>query len=110
MKVYNLESPRSGRTVANQFIIEEEGGIMGNFIKRQTFQSYDTVIATITTWNPEDCKHRKDVSHVDIVLDENHWNYSKTTSKYRNQFLRETTEETKRKIKEGIYKLENLNK
>ena len=45
-----------------------------------------------------------------ITLDDYYWNYSRTTSKYRNMFLNETTEETKRKIKDGTYKLANLNK
>lgn len=34
-----------------------------------------------------------------------HWNYSRITSKYRAQFLGETTKETKDKIEAGIYKL-----
>jgi hypothetical protein len=42
-------------------------------------------------------------------LDSKFWNFSKTTSKYRNQFLGETTKETEQKIKDGIYKLTNLN-
>lgn len=100
MKVTNMLSPRTGKEVANQFIITEEGrGALGNFNKRETFQSYQSVIAVVTYWND-----RKDV-----VLDEGAWNYSRTTSKYRNAFLRETTEETRKKIESGEYKLENLN-
>lgn len=33
------------------------------------------------------------------------WNYSGTTSKYRSQFLGETTAETHDKLKRGEYKL-----
>lgn len=100
MLISNMESPRTGKPVANQYIIEEKGGIMGNFIRRETFQSYRSVIAIVTTWTD-----RKDT-----VLDETYWNYSRTTSKYRNAFLGETTKETEAKIKSGEYKLEDLNK
>ena len=44
-----------------------------------------------------------------VYLDENKWNYSETTSIYRNQFLGETTKETEAKIKNGTYKLVDLN-
>lgn len=88
-----------GNKVANQFIIKEKGGMLGNFILRETFQSYNSVIGVITYWD----------DRRDVVLDENYWDYSTTTGKYRNQFLLETKKETERKIKEGIYKLTNLN-
>lgn len=99
MIVRNMVSKKSGREVANQFIIEEKGGILGNFNIRLTFQSYGSVIAVMTVWNDE----------TRIVLDEKYWNYSTTTSKYRNQFLGETTKETENKIKDGTYQLTNLN-
>ena len=35
------------------------------------------------------------------------WQYSKTTSKYRNQFLGETTKETQKHLDSGNYTLEN---
>jgi hypothetical protein len=95
MRVSNLESPRTGAKVANQFIITEntpEGEI-------QTFQSYGSVIAQ-KIWQGRDCE---------VTLDETYWNYSVTTSKYRNQFLGETTKETKAKIDSGEYQLANLN-
>lgn len=44
-----------------------------------------------------------------MYLDENKWDYSKTTGKYRNKILLETKPETMLKIKNGIYKLTNLN-
>lgn len=60
------------------------------------FQSYDSIICLI------DNKGQ-------TYLDDKFWNYSKTTSKYRNQFLNETTKETQSKIDSGEYKLVNLN-
>ena len=86
MKVSNLESPNVNK-VANQLLIED-----GNKI---TFQSYGSVIAV-----KENGK---------ISLDAKYWDYSKTTSKYRNQFLGETKAETQRKIDSGEYTLTNLN-
>ncbi len=71
----------------NQFIIINGG--------ESVFQSYDSIIA------------RKIFDVVD--LDSVYWNYSKTTSKYRNQFLGETTKETQAKINSGEYTLTDLN-
>lgn len=100
MRVKNIEGNHG--PVKNQFIIEEEGrGANGNFTKRTTFQSYDSVIAIKTRW-PD--------GRVDIVLDESAWGYSVTTGRYRNIFLGESKAETQRKIDSGEYKLDNLNK
>jgi len=44
-----------------------------------------------------------------VFLDEVYWDCSKTTGKYRNLFLREDKKETENKIKDGVYKLVNLN-
>lgn len=44
-----------------------------------------------------------------VYLDERFYNYSKTTSKYRNMFLGEDSKTIESKIKSGIYKLTNLN-
>jgi hypothetical protein len=99
MKVSNMTS-NTGNKVANQFIITNHGrGVLGNFTKRETFQSYDSVIAVRTIWPDE----------IRIELDKTYWNYSVTTSKYRNQFLGEDTATTKTKIKNGEYKLVDLN-
>ncbi|MFA5300803.1 MAG: hypothetical protein WC389_21645 [Lutibacter sp.] len=99
MKIQNMTSP-NGNKVANQFIIYEEGhGANGNFIRRETFQSYSSVIAIKTVWN----------DRTDIVLDKDTWDYSVTTGKYRNQFLNEDKKTTEKKIKSGEYKLKNLN-
>lgn len=99
--VSNMESPRTGSPVANQFIIHEKGeGWNGNFIRRETFQSYKSIIAVKTVW----------ADKTEIVLDETYWDYSVTTGKYRNAFLGENKAETLKKIKSGEYKLEDLNK
>jgi hypothetical protein len=89
MKVSNMTSGK-GSKVPNQFIISGDDG--GN-----TFQSYSSIIAHISPCGA-------------VTLDRNKWDYSVTTGKYRNQFLGETAEETKRKIKSGEYKLADLNR
>lgn len=100
MKITNMLSPRSGTKVANQFIITEEGrGALGNFTKRETFQSYETLIARRTVW--ED-------GSIDIELDINNWDYSMTTGKYRNIFLGESRDVTEKKIASGEYKLTDM--
>jgi len=100
MRVENMTSARTGRSVPNQFIITDKGcGANGNFLRKEVFQSYQTIIAIVTTW-PDGTKRTE--------LDHN-WNCSTTTSKYRNQFLGETTKETKKKIKSGEYILADLN-
>ena len=98
MKVENMISAK-GNKVANQFIItdkqydEKEGG----WITTETFQSYDSTIAVI-------------FSSGVVLLDENTWDYSVTTGKYRNDFLGEDIAETRAKIKSGEYLLTDLNK
>lgn len=87
MKVTNLESS-NGNKIANQFEVRTESGLY--------FQSYESVIAFI----PNDGK---------IQLDSKYWDYSKTTSKYRNLFLGEDKKATERKIENGEYLLTNLN-
>lgn len=87
MRVKNLTS-KNGNKIANQFIIETEFYTI--------FQSYESIIV-------------KKVKDGTIFLDKKFWDYSVTTSKYRNIFLGENTKETKEKIKEGIYYLTDLN-
>ena len=94
-----MQSPR-GREVPNQFILVDEGhGANGNYIKKEVFQSYQSVIAERITWK----------DRIDITLDTNDWDYSTTTGKYRNIFLGEGIAETREKIKSGAYKMANLN-
>ena len=68
MKVYNMKSARSGRPVANQFIIK-----IGNVLY---FQSYKSVVCIYDTVNHLVCFGRD-------------WDYSITTMKYLYQFLDE---------------------
>lgn len=89
VSVSNLQSPRSGRDVSNQFEIRTPEGVY--------FQSYRSLIAFIPANGGK------------TVLDAEHWDYSRTTSKYRCQFLGETTKETQAKIKDGTYVLADLN-
>lgn len=63
--------------------------------KGQMFKSYNSNIA-----------FRDNKGNITLGKD---WNYSNTTGKYRNIFLRETKKVTEQKIKAGIYKIdENL--
>ena len=45
-----------------------------------------------------------------IYIDENYWDYSSTTGKYRNDFLGENKNLTQMKINSGEYILTDLNK
>jgi ABC-type Fe3+ transport system substrate-binding protein len=87
-KVRQMTSNSSGNPVANQFIIYASDG---NY-----FQSYNSVIA----FKGNDGK---------ITLDNYYWDYSRTTSKYRNQFLGEGVADTRAKIESGEYELADLN-
>lgn len=87
VRVSNLCSAKTGREIPNQFEIR-----CGD---DWYFQSYRTIIVK--------------KSEGRIYLDEEKWNYSPTTSKYRNIFLGETTAETKKKIESGEYILTDLN-
>lgn len=93
MRVSNLESPRSGNPVANQYEIETD--------KYYIFQSYGSVIAK---------KERGFLGKV--ILDPYYWNYSRTTLKYLKQFLgvNLSSKEIEERIKNGTYKTANLNK
>lgn len=93
--VTNLENPRTGRKVPNQFIVRIGAKVY--------FQSYDSLIAVIDT------KEKT----VTITPD---WNYSNTTAKYRNEFFKqygiwgqmESTKGVQKAIddgKVGIYKV-----
>lgn len=68
MKVYNMKSARSGRPVANQFMIQ-----VGNILY---FQSYESVVCVID-------------KNVHTVTFGRNWDFSVTTLKYLVQFLSE---------------------
>ena len=80
IKVSNMVSEK-GNNIPNQFEIYTPEGLY--------FQSYKTIIAFIDNTGQ-------------IWLDEDSWDYSSTTSKYRNIFLREKKPETVKKLLKGI--------
>tara|TARA_R110000868_G_scaffold51853_1_gene164024 strand:- start:228 stop:560 length:333 start_codon:yes stop_codon:yes gene_type:complete len=88
-KVENFKSNRSGLPIANQFRITLQNGI-------EVFQSYNSIICV--------------KANGETYLDQNRWNYSRTTSRYRNIFLNESTVETVKKIGLGAYAMADLNK
>jgi len=90
MKVSQLTNDK-GNKVNNHFIIYDS--------EYTIFRSYNSNIIKTTFEDGE----RK------VYLDSYYWNYSKTTAKYRNQYLGETTKEIETKIKTGVYSLTNLN-
>ena len=87
MQIQNMIS-RYGNSVPNQFIARTDKG--------RYFQSYKSIIVFI------------DIDG-NVTLDKNKWKFSKTTGFYRNQFLGESLSETRKKIKSGEYKLDDLN-
>jgi hypothetical protein len=90
MKVSQMKN-NNGQPVKNQFILFDS--------EFTAFQSYDTIIVKTVF---EDGIRQ-------VYLDINSWDYSRTTGKYRNEFLGETKKETEKKIKSGEYKLIDLN-
>jgi len=80
---------RNGNVIPNQFLIRTPDGVF--------FQSYETIIAVVGDPNGQ------------VTLDEERWDFSATTGKYRNRFLGETIKETRAKIASGEYALANLN-
>ena len=88
IKVRNMIN-NNGNSIANQFEISTAEVLI--------FQSYNSIIAKI-------------MNSGQVYLDENYWDYSTTTGKYRNIFLLENKKETQAKINSGEYILTNLNK
>ena len=96
IKAKNIISDK-GNPITNQIIITDTKK------DSETFQSYDSIIA-IKEKKKERYSYAVPEEHkTNVTLDKYYWDYSRTTAKYRNIFLNETTEETKKKIKEGIY-------
>ena len=90
IRVRNMTSPRSGNDVANQYIIQAKG--------YNIFQSYSSTIAI-------EC-----VKSGTTYLDENKWDYSKTTMKYLNMFLGTSNKaDITLGIENGRYALKELN-
>ena len=87
MFIKNMVS-KKGRAVPNQFEIRVSGGVY--------FQSYRSLIAFRSNTGL-------------VTLDEEKWDYSRTTMKWLGEFLGENAKEIRRKIKKGIYVLGKLN-
>lgn len=106
MKVENMKSARTGKAVANQFVIDTG--------KERYFQSYKTII----------CKYGV-LTHTVIIDNGAHYDasendgakeFSNTTSKYLVQFLKEHTAWNIRNkaqivnlLADGTFKLADLN-
>jgi len=84
MKIQQMRSPATNAKVANQFTID-----IGQYV---FFQSYDTIIAR---------KHK----YTGVVVLSSDWDYSVTTSKYRNLFLGEDTKTIAKKVNGGEYEV-----
>jgi hypothetical protein len=78
-----------GRPVPNHFVIEYNGF--------KWLQSYNALVARI------------DVESEEVELDQNYWEYSKTTARHRNAFLGMDNSEVKRHVDDGTFRLVDLN-
>lgn len=92
-RIPSIENMKSsnGNDIPNQFIISGQY----NGEDYEIFKSYNSIIVMKVGDK--------------VFVDEKYWNYSKTTVKYRNEFLRETAKETELKLKNGKYKFAVLN-
>jgi hypothetical protein len=89
IRVETMQSPTGG-DVPNQVILStRDNGL-------RLFKSYGRSIALEEDGKP-------------TLLDERYYDYSRTTAKYRNAFLNDTTDGVKRGIKSGEYILTDLN-
>lgn len=88
VKVKSMISSR-GNEVPNQFKIETNEGVF--------FQSYESIVAVIRL-------------NGEIELDKKYWDWSVTTSKYRNSFLDMKTKDIKKAISVGEIVLTDLNR
>jgi len=87
---------RSGNAVPNQTILSDMTG--------RTFVSYGSKIV----YQSKD--RASDGLPLEIIVDENYWDYSRTTGKYRNEFMNMGVQDVRDYIKEGRIKLGNLNR
>ena len=99
INVYNMRSERTGKEVPNQFKVICGAGKFEDGTPHEAgclFQSYDSSIAFRDIWGK-------------TFLDAEKWDYSRTTGRYRNQFLEEGIAETRKKIASGEYTLVDMN-
>ena len=87
---------RSGNVVPNQVILSDMTG--------RTFVSYGSKIV----YQSKD--RASDGLPLEIIVDEDYWDYSRTTGKYRNEFMNMGVQDVRKYIKEGRIKLGNLNR
>lgn len=88
VRVSTFTTP-AGNVAAEQYIITTDD--------YRYFQSYQTIIARIHRMTGE------------VTLNTS-YNQSKTTGRYRNDFLGEGIAETRRKVEAGVYEVADLNK
>ncbi len=88
---------RSGNVVPNQTILSCPKG--------KTFVSYGSKIVFQS-------KSRSSIDGLplEIIVDEYYWDYSRTTGKYRNEFMNMGVQDVRNYIKEGRIKVGNLNR
>ena len=89
MIVKNMLSSRSGKPIANQFVVTVDN--------MEIFQSYKTVIAVRSANNPE------------VVLLDHNYSYSPTTSKYLYQFLGFKRDIINKKVQDNSIRIMDLN-
>jgi hypothetical protein len=89
MIVKNMTSSRSGKPIANQFVVTVDN--------MEIFQSYKTVIAVRNGNNPE------------VVLLDYNYSYSPTTSKYLYQFLGFKKDTINKKVQNNSIRIMDLN-
>jgi hypothetical protein len=87
---------RSGNVVPNQTILSDMTG--------KTFVSYGSKIV----YQSKD--RGSDGLPLEIIVDEHYWDYSRTTGKYRNEFMNMGVQDVRNYIKECRIKLGNLNR
>ena len=87
---------RSGNVVPNQTILSDMTG--------KTFVSYGSKIV----YQSKD--RASDGLPLEIIVDENYWDYSRTTGKYRNEFMNMGVQDVRDYIKEGRIQVGNLNR
>jgi hypothetical protein len=93
--VENMTS-RSGNIVPNQVILSDMTG--------KTFVSYGSKIV----YQSKD--RASDGLPLEIVMDDRYWDYSRTTGKYRNEFMNMGVQQVRDHIKTGRIKIGDLNR
>ena len=96
IKAFNLRT-NSGASAPNQIVITYSTPTK----EYRLFQSYGVLIVR-NTLDKRTYKRTCELSR-------NYWSYSRTTARYRNQYLGVDTKQVKKNIKNGVYCLASLN-